>query len=263
MKQTGRFKTLVACGVALITASLFSNLQAQTMKQGKAEVRAVRGASAKYSSGGGVWVPLKVGTVLKPGAIIQTGAETSVDLYLGANGPVLRVTPETTIALDRLSYADTGADQVIDTQLNLQSGRIVGNVKKLAAASQYQVKMPNGVAAIRGTDYDIRVHMRGNVPEIRATSVTGTLVCAGSGPEGTKTGVANTGETFIYPPGNVTPAPPDLLSNARREIAQLERGGGGGGPITTPVPPPVIEPFVSPTTGEQSPPSDVIIFPEG
>lgn len=245
MKQTGRFKILVACGVALITAALLTDLQAQTMKQGKAEVRAVRG-SAKYSTGGGVWVPVKVGTTLKPGAIIQTAPDSSVDLFLGANGPVLRVTSDTTLGLDRLSFTDTGADQVIDTQLNLQSGRIVGNVKKLAAASQYQVKLPNGVAAIRGTDYDISAHMRGNVREFRATSISGTLVCAGSDGREQKTGVANTGQTFVFPPGNIIPTPADLLREDARIIAAIK---GTGFPSTVPVPPDMIPPFVEPATG--------------
>lgn len=243
MKQNG-LKTLVACGVALVCASLLS-AQAQTMRQGKAEVRAVRG-SAKYSTGGGVWIPLKVGTVLKPGAIIQTSPESNVDLFLGANGPVLRVTPETTVALDRLSFTDTGADNVIDTQLNLQSGRIIGNVKKLAAASEYKVKMPNGVAAIRGTDFDIRVNMRGNTPEIRATSLSGQLVCAGSDANGAKTAIVNTGETFVFPPGNVQPTPPDLLRDGRGQIAAAT-GPINGGAVPVPVPP--IEPFVEPATG--------------
>lgn len=245
MKQNG-LKTLFALGVSLVCASLIS-AEAQTMRQGKAEVKAVRG-SAKYSTGGGVWVPLKVGTVLKPGAIIQTAPESHVDLYLGANGPVLRVTSETTVALDRLSFTDTGADNVIDTQLNLQSGRILGNVKKLAAASEYKVKMPNGVAAIRGTDFDIRVNMRGNSPEIRATSLSGQLVCAGSDATQTKTGIVNTGETFVFPPGNVQPTPPDLLSDGRNQLRAI---GGvdviAGGSVPVPVPP--IDPFIEPAIG--------------
>lgn len=49
----------------------------------------------------------------------------------------------------------TGAETVTETQLDLKAGRITGSVKKMSAASKYEVKLPNGVAGIRGTTYDI------------------------------------------------------------------------------------------------------------
>src|SRR5690606_22284182 len=78
-----------------------------------------------------------------------------VDLFLGENGPVVRVTEDTTVGIDRLTVDDLGAEKIIETQLDLRSGRILGNVKKLAATSKYEVKTPQGVAGIRGTRYDI------------------------------------------------------------------------------------------------------------
>jgi hypothetical protein len=51
----------------------------------------------------------------------------------------------------------------------LKNGRILGSVKKMAAASKYEVKTPVGVAGIRGTEYDI--DSRGKV-----TIVTGAAV---------------------------------------------------------------------------------------
>src|SRR5436853_461332 len=38
---------------------------------------------------------------------------------------------------------------------NLKVGRIFGNVKKLSAASKYNIKLPSGIAGIRGTVYSI------------------------------------------------------------------------------------------------------------
>ncbi len=43
-----------------------------------------------------------------------------------------------------------------ETQLDLKRGRITGNVKKLSAASKYEIKLPNGVAGMRGTVFDIQ-----------------------------------------------------------------------------------------------------------
>src|ERR1043166_9745744 len=153
-------KKMIVLAVAFAAASFLNPAQAQTT-EGKAVIRAIHG-SAKYSTGGGVWAPLKVGQTLRPGSTIQTAADSTVDCFLGANGPVVRVTPDTTLAFDKLGVTKTEGESVVDTELNLSSGRILGNVKKLAAASKYEVKVPNGVAGIRGTDYEVRVTPNAN-----------------------------------------------------------------------------------------------------
>ena len=218
MKQFRTAARLLVCGLALFAISI--SLQA---KDGKAVVRAVRG-TAKYSAGGGVWVPLKVGTTLQPGSSIQTGPESTVDLFLGQNGPVVRVTPETTIGFDKLAYTDTGADTVIDTQLNLKSGRILGNVKKLAAASRYEIKTPNGVAGIRGTDFDVTVTpLGGGKYDIVVTSVSGTIVGAVVLDGTPYTAVINTGETWhpLNPNDGPIPLDPTVLGRLRAEIIDV------------------------------------------
>jgi len=253
MKQIGSVtKRLIAYGVAIVAASLLAEVQAQSMKQGNAEVKAVRG-TAKYSSGGGVWVPLKTGTVLRPGAVIQTGVDSYVDLFLKQNGPVVRVTAETTLGLDKLNYDGAGNDAVIETQLDLQSGRIIGNVKKLSSNSKYQIKLPNGVAGIRGTDYDISVRPLGNNKwDIRVTSVTGTLVGSVVVDGREVTGVAHDGQTW-RPETGVEPTPEDVLAYARGVIRELLRSIYGEGTIPTPEDP--IINFVSPIRGQQNAPS--------
>ena len=236
-------KSLVAGLTLAVGLAFATGAQAET-KQGKAEVKAIRG-TAKYSTGGNVWVPLKVGTVLRSGAIIQTAMESTVDLFLGQNGPVVRMTPETTLSFDKLVYTDTGADTVVDTQLNLQSGRILGNVKKLAAASHYEIKLPTGVAGIRGTDYDVTARKLGNGKyEIRVTSITGTLI--GSAVVGVDpvTAVINTGETWT-PEGGVEKLTPEILAHLQTEIQVAinraeqfpPQSGPRGTPIVTPFDP--------------------------
>ncbi|MDB6024290.1 MAG: FecR protein [Verrucomicrobiales bacterium] len=210
----------------LLCLALFSiSFQAQAVtKDGKAVVRAVRGTSAKYSSGGGVWVPLKVGTTLQPGSAIQTGAETTVDLFLGQNGPVVRVTPDTTLGFDKLAFSDTGADRVIDTQLNLKSGRILGNVKKLASASRYEIKTPIGVAGIRGTDFDVTVTpLPGGKYNFVVTSISGTIVGAVVMQGTPYTAVINTGETWnpLNPEDQPVPMDKALLAALLEQMQEL------------------------------------------
>src|SRR5437016_2380401 len=153
MKYVGRLMgKMVPCSVAILALSLVS-LQAQT-QQGSATVFGLKG-SADYSDGGGTWMPLKVGKVLRAGAIIRTAPDSQVDLNLKRNGPVVRVTQNTTLGLDKILFENAGADVVIETQLDLKAGRILGKVNKTAAASKYEVKTPHSVTGIRGTEYDI------------------------------------------------------------------------------------------------------------
>ena len=155
MKLLGSFLSkMAAYGVAAAIMSLAIGAQAQVSKKGTAKVNGLRG-SAQFSKDGSAWSPLKVGTVLSSGGVIKTGPASSVDLYLKDNGPVVRVTPDTTLALDKLLFDDTGADVVVETQLDLKNGRILGTVKKLAAASKYEIKIPTGTVGIRGTQYDV------------------------------------------------------------------------------------------------------------
>jgi len=138
-------------------------------------------------------MPLKVGKVLKAGAVVKTAADSQVDLFLKKNGPVVRLTADTTLGLDKLLFDDTGAETVVETQLNLVNGRIMGNVKKLAAASRYEVKVPTGTVGIRGTEYDISASGLVHV-------VTGEVLVTYVSPAGKVTTMAvKEGEWFIPP----------------------------------------------------------------
>ncbi|MEO8426342.1 MAG: FecR domain-containing protein [Verrucomicrobiota bacterium] len=154
MKYVGRFiRNVVPYGAALLITTLVVSANAQT-QQGEAKVYGLKG-SADYSDGGGTWMPLRVGKVLRAGSLIRTAAESQVDLNLKRNGPTVRVTENTTMGLDKLLFEMTGADVVIETRLDLQKGRIQGKVNKTSDASKYEVKTPRLVAGIRGTEYDI------------------------------------------------------------------------------------------------------------
>jgi hypothetical protein len=155
--------------VALAAAVLLcASTQAET-KHNRAVIRAVHGSAQVSNNKGQSWSPARVGTFLGANSVVRTATDGTVDLFLGDNGPVVRVTPDTSLGIDRLDLDNTGVEKVIETQLDLKNGRILGSVKKMAAASKYEVKTPVGVAGIRGTEYDI--DSRGKV-----TIVTGAAV---------------------------------------------------------------------------------------
>jgi len=171
--------SLLACGVGL---AMISSLAAQTPTDVGATVIFIKGP-ARFSLGNNNWQPLRVGDVLKAGAVIQTGKEDSyVDLALGDSGfiarpvsykptipsstsaylpPVgssqnlIRIWENSAMAIDKLTSMQTGADTVSDTELDLKAGHMSGIVKKMSAASRYEIKIPSGVAGIRGTSYNL------------------------------------------------------------------------------------------------------------
>lgn len=169
MIQGGRLSKLLGMAVAL--GALIAITAHAAPVQNKAVVRGVRGTASYTTDAGGNWKKLNVGTQIGKGSTVRTAAGSTVDLFLGDNGPVVRVTENTQLGFDQLSVDDLGAEKVIETELNLTNGRILGNVKKMAAASRYEVKTPSGVAGIRGTKYDISANGRVAVIEGTVTVV--------------------------------------------------------------------------------------------
>jgi len=140
--------------VALLAVLFFSASAQATANKGV--VRAVRGGSAEISSDKGKsWKKAAVGMAIAANSAIKTDSTAVVDVFLGDNGPVVRVNPNSQLGFDKLDVQNSGIEKIIETQLDLKSGQILGNVKKMAAASKYEVKTPHGVAGIRGTEYSI------------------------------------------------------------------------------------------------------------
>lgn len=120
----------------------------------KAIVRAVREGIAEISNNGGsTWTEAKVGAVLTENSTIRTDAHASADLFLGDNGPVIRLTESTELHIVHLSLENAGIMKHVDTMLELPRGRILGNVKKLSADSTYLIRTHGGIIQIRGTEF--------------------------------------------------------------------------------------------------------------
>ena len=233
MKQSQRFSKVTACVAALVGACFAISTHAA---EGSAVVRSITG-SAQYD-GGGVWLPLKTGQTLNQGATVRTANDSKVDLFLDENGPMVRLMENTTVGLDKLTFEDTGVDVVVETQLDLKSGRIIGIVRKLAATSKYEIKTASGVAGVRGTEYDCLATTETRVP-------SGSMVVVLVKPDGTVvTQVVNSGEKFVPSSGTVEPIPADELAQIVAELNLMRGEPVIGYRITDP-----IKVFVSPTAG--------------
>ena len=249
------------CGLVL---AMVTSVAAQTAVQSAAKVVRIKG-NARFSTGNNVWQPLRVGALLKAGTVIQTASEGSfVDLVLGneeaavptaaAAAPsysrsdiptagdqnIVRVFENSTLAIDKLTTMDTGADTVSETQLDLQRGRIFGNVKKMSAASKYEVKLPNGVAGIRGTIYTLSA-----VGVVQV--LVGSVVIAYVGADGNVvTQVVMGGQQFDARTGQVTPIP-NFNQKEMVKLAKETRIGPNVPPTTFTVDHTIY--YVSPTIG--------------
>jgi hypothetical protein len=66
-------------------------------------------------------------------------------------GNMVHLDESSVLAIDKLTSDTTVAESVDDTELDLRAGAVGFNVKKMSAASRYEIKIPNGVAGIRGS----------------------------------------------------------------------------------------------------------------
>lgn len=200
MKSAGNFSKLIACGVAATAMLLASSAEAAV---NRAIVRAIRG-TAEYSVAGAPWKTLRVGQALNPTTSVKTGVSSQVDLFLGDNGPTVRLLADTTLGLDKLNIDRTGVDVVIETFLDLQTGTIQGNVKQLASVSKYEVKTPFTVCAIKGTEYQISADGVLHV-------IKGAVLVAYGPPGAVQTATINAGQTFVPRPSTAPPNTPPTV----------------------------------------------------
>jgi hypothetical protein len=149
---------LIVCGLVACAYSAHA-------EKGSARIDAVRGGKVSVSEDGVSWKEAKQGAVLFQGATLKTDSMGVVDLYLGKNGPYVRLTPDTTLSLNNLSHESGAGETIVTTEMGLKAGKIQGVVRKMSAASKYEVMTPVGVVGIRGTKYQISARGEASVAE--------------------------------------------------------------------------------------------------
>ena len=220
-----------------------SHLTAAETLQWRAQVQSVKG-KATWNTNGGPVAPLKVNSILAAGTTIKTGPETAVDLFLGRSAGVIRVGANSTFSLDKLTVTDTGAEKAVDIQLGLPSGEMYFNVNKLSRASRYEIKVPNGVAGIRGTGGRVLIPPQGGQQDMEIVLMDGNLAFVylppGGGPPVRV--VLSAPPPVVWKPSTGTqPAPADVVRDVRGEIEQSKAQAA-----PAPPPPPAAPPTETP-----------------
>lgn len=198
---------------------------------------------------GGPARPLREGLILRSGSTIKTGSNSAVDLFMGVNAGVVRVGENSTVTIDKFMVENTGADTAVDVQLHVPNGEIYFNVNKLSKASRYEVKMPNGVAGIRGTKgcFSSR-RSAGAKPPI--VLLQGNLLFVHAPAGGPMTAFPMNAPPAVYfsAIGGVQIAPAALVASVTREVDAVTKKASSP---PAPPNPSTIEPYLSPGTGTQ------------
>ncbi len=126
------------------------------VQSGQVLIADVSGHATYCTGSGGIWQPVKQGALLTRGAMIKTGADSTVDLVLQYNGTALRLTPNSMLSFDKLNKEVAGEEVITETSLHLVAGSMVGSQRKLASPSEFTINLPDGVATIKGTEYVVR-----------------------------------------------------------------------------------------------------------
>jgi hypothetical protein len=239
----------LACALALTVSVAMAGDGPATAKVTKVS------GSAQYSTDGQMWQALSKGMTLSAGSIVRTAPGSSVDLFLGgrqvsarveearvpatsslvyfpeAGGEqanMVKVLESSVLSIDTLMQTGTGMSTVSETGLDLRKGSIFFSVKKLTAASKFEIKCPKGIAGVRGTmgwmnDAGVIRMFRGTVLE----------TYFGSDGVTTKTQVIQGRQMFDPGTGLLQSVPDDILIVLRQYARSLTPFGLAGAPPQT------------------------------
>jgi len=207
-------------------------IHAEATKSVKAEVSKVNG-TASFQLPGKAATRLKPGTEVPAGAVITTGAGSTVDLFVGRNIGVLRLSANTTLRLVTNKQTSTGSDVVTETAIELQEGEVFGNVNKLSSGSTYEITLPDGTVEVAQSRFQLS-HRTLNTLADNAGSGrdagNGSTVRLISGElhfahDGTTTELSGASEYTAGGSGTVTPLSPEA-TQALVQVIQSISGGG-------------------------------------
>ncbi len=130
-------------------------LCAQTARQ--ATLQEAKGI-VELKRGPAVWMPMKVGDILKQGDIVRTKAQSTAVIKLEgtAEGSTVEMKENT-----QMKFAELFEDKALKTQstlLDVALGSILVKAEKLrAAGSKFEVKTPTSIVGVRGTTFSVTV----------------------------------------------------------------------------------------------------------
>jgi hypothetical protein len=227
-------RSLAAGVVVLAVTGLATGARAGSGAPHMATVINLKG-KVRFSNDNKTWQTLKKGAVLNPGSLIQTAEGGVVDVLLGewgakltspadaAGAPeepsanVVRIFESSVLGIDKLTSDQPGTGDAEEIQLDLRSGMIMGSVKNMPGGSKYEIRIPKGVAGVRGVSrYTLSSSGAANVR-------MGSLVIAEAVADGSMvTQVVKAGHEFDPSTGQVSETPVDATIDVQPAKASPE-----------------------------------------
>ena len=226
MKHIRRGRDCLVVSLVIVLGAGSAAKSSATPQAAEVVIQDITGAAS--FSARGKWKPLRKGMTLGEGAIIKTEAGSTVDLLFYASRTALRLTPNSSVRLDKLSKTPGADAWISDTTLTLLAGRLAGTQRKLALPSRFQINVAGGVATIVGTEYLVR-----SDGAVTVTSGTVSLNWNLPGNKGSVKVTVSAGFSFDPATGQVVPTTSAYLQDIIADIsttkhnAQVFKVGGG------------------------------------
>lgn len=147
MKTSGIQLRLVVLGIAAGLSALGTSMNGEP---GKAKVVSKEGPATGAT----------VGAMLEAGSVITTGE--GAEVVLDIDGDVVVLGADTTLAIHRLEFAETGLEKVSNVQLRLSKGRIDGQVERFSSLSSFVIMIPKGQVTIDASKGRVVFHVAAN-----------------------------------------------------------------------------------------------------
>lgn len=212
--------------VALFTATVIGICAyGSETEEGKVLIKAVNGSvTIQHNDTRSAAIS---GDFVSAGAIIETGANSSVDFILKYNGSALRLPANSRLQVNKLVKQEGGTDLFTETNLRLLSGSLIGSQRKLNGPSRLEIQFPNGIARIKGTEYIVRAD---GAVTVLSGVVSVNYNLPGNG--GSVRVTISAGQSFNPATGQVVTTTADYLINTVADVdtvrnnAQVFKAGG-------------------------------------
>jgi hypothetical protein len=146
LKYNGlNFPTDVVAGMVLKIPNSLS-------KDRYAKVQFIDGEVEVFDIDEDEWVKVRTNYVLAEGDILRTDEGSKCEVKLD-DGTLLKLDPETVIALGEFDFSEEGSDTLLD----VISGSVLMKITKLGDGDSFDVNTVSAVAGVRGTEFNVTV----------------------------------------------------------------------------------------------------------
>ncbi len=174
------------------------------------------GAGSTCDRAGKGFEALRVGQVLLQGAVIKSGGDSVVDLFLRRWGTTIRLMPGTELSLDQMTRSPGILVSALETHLDLRAGRIFCFIRIPVPESVFEVKTKAGRSVLKSAGagrYDIRadgtiVAGKSSFKQVQVVTESGVVT-------------VESGQKFTPEDGHMVPAAPSEVEMMMIQMDQL------------------------------------------